>query len=324
MQFTYRAKQGRQSEASGVIEAVDLSTAVHHLKQMGLYPLEIVPLEQKSSSSPGDPGRPLSRGELSLWARTLGQGIAAGLSLTQALHLLGTQEEGRSVGHVASQLEKQVTAGVSLGDAMGRMNPPFSPVAVSLVHAGETSGALEEVLEALAVQVEGEDDLISKVKAAFAYPIFVLVIGFGFMLFSNWVVLPRLVSLFQETGQQLPLMTRLMMGFVNTFAWVIVLLGVVAFAVFAWMRWGGLRLPLGIWGVAILSQLPVFGRMIAQMGIARMSATLGLLLEHGLPLPESLRLVSETIPRPRLKEQILQTRRGVVEGVSVSEGLRGW
>ena len=323
MQFTYRAKQDQRTQASGVIDAVDLTAAVVHLRQMGLYPLEVVPLEEKGISSAGKIAHSaLGRLALSLWARTLGQGLAAGLSLTQALHLLAEQEQGRPLGHVTKILEEQVTGGASLGGAMEQMGKIFSPVAVNLVRAGEASGALEQVLQALAEQVEQERELISKVQGALIYPFFVLAMGVGTVAFIIWVVFPKLTLLFAETGQPLPWLTYLMMtagrGFLVGFG-----LGLLALAVLLFGNWRGwFKIPLVQWMMMGLSRLPIFRQMITQAEIARLSATLGLLLGHGLPLPEALRLGAGTVGRAKLKSQVQQSYREVVAGMSLSSSLR--
>lgn len=322
MQFTYRAKQDPRTETSGVIEAVDLPAAVTHLKQMGLYPLEVVPLE--TGGSPAAVARPrrLSRAALSLWARTVGQGLQAGLTLTQALHLLAEQERGRPTGQVAKILEERVTAGVSLGEAMERLETCFSPVAIHLVKSGEVSGALEQVLQALAAQVEAEAELLAKVRGAFVYPLFILAVGMGTMAVLILVVVPKLSLLFAETGQPVPWMTRLMISSGPALVWgaglgvaglLIGLLGI---------RRGWLNVPWAQWGMSLLARLPWFGRLIAHAEIARLSSTLGLLLGQGLPLPQALQLGAAAATRPRLKGQIQQSQQMVLEGMNLSASFR--
>ena len=319
MQFTYRAKQDTRSEASGVIEAVDLPGAVSHLKRMGLYPIEVVPLEAKQRSFRRvSAQRPLTGTELALWSRTVGQGLAAGMTLTHALHLLAEQEKGRPLGQVAESLREGVTSGRNLSDAMAQLGQSFPPVAIALARAGEASGALEEVLQALTEQVEAEQDLVGKVRGALAYPLFVLIVGVGTVAVLMWVVVPKLSALFAETGQPIALITRLMIGSGRGFLWS---LGV-GVTLAGWLlRLRRMRLLLVQWLATAAGRLPVFRRLIAQAEIARFSSTLGLLLAHGLPLPEALRLTAGTAGRPALKAQILRMEQEVVEGMGVSNSL---
>ena len=322
MQFTYRAKQDPRTEASGLIEAVDLPGAVAHLKRMGLYPLEVVPLETKRGASGGiSARRPLTRAELALWSRTVGQGLTAGMTLTRALHLLAEQEKGRPLGQVAESLREGVTSGSNLSDAMAQLGQSFPAVAISLARAGEASGALEEVLRALTDQVEAEQDLVAKVRGALVYPLFVLTAGIGTVAVLMWVVVPKLGALFAETGQPVPLTTRLLIGSSQGFLWSLGI-GLAAAAPAAWLlRLRGKRLPLVQWLTAAAGRLPVFRRLISQAEIARLSSTLGLLVAHGLPLPEALRLTAGTVGRPALKAQVLRVEREVVEGMAVSSAL---
>lgn len=324
MQFTYRAKQDSRNEASGVIEALDLPSAILHLKQSGLYPLEVVALSPPAGRTAGDPGngRLLSRQDLALWARIVGQGLSAGLSLTQALHLLAEQEGGRRLGSVARTLEEQVTAGMNLADSMEGMGSCFPSVAVALARAGGASGALEEVLQALAEQVESESDLIGKLWGALVYPLFVLLVGAGTVAVLLWVVVPKLAVLFQETGQPLPWATRVMIQSGKIGFWAMLSASAAAPAAFWAFRKASLRARLAAWGMGALSGLPLFGRLIEQAEIARLSSTLWLLLSHGLPLPESLRLAAGTVARPRLRDQIRRVHREVMEGIGFSASLR--
>lgn len=322
MQFTYRAKQDTKTEASGVVEAIDLSAALAHLKRMGLFPVEVIPLElAKAVASSFRKNRPLSRNELSLWARTVAQGLKAGLSLTQSLHLLAEQEKGRVLGEVARVLEEKVTAGESLGGAMAELGLLFPVVAMSLVKAGEASGALEQVLQSFALQVEAEAELIAKVQGALIYPAFVFFLGVATVAVLMWVVVPKLGTLFTETGQQLPWMTQLMVssgrGLVLGFV-----LAIICVAVGISFAGAQLRQRLAQLAIKAIGALPWFGRLMKDGEVARLSATLNLLIGNGLPLPESMRLAAATIGRLELKEKILRAERDVVEGSSLSAALR--
>ncbi len=323
MQFSYRAKQARRTESSGVIDAVDFSSAVAHLKQMGFYPLEVIPLQPADGpSQKRSPAKPLSSSGLALWARIVGQGLSAGLGLTQALQLLAEQERGRPAGQAAGCLQREVTAGMSLAEAMERMGGVFSPVAVHLVRSGESSGALEKVLQSLADRVEAEAELVARVRGALAYPLFVLAVGIATVAVLVWWVVPKLGLLFAETGQALPWTTRLLIASGRGLVWVLGA-AVAAGPVLWWgirkKGWGAVLL---LWGIALLNRLPWFGLMSRQAEIARLASNLGLLLEQGLPLPRALQLTAETVSWPELKLQIQRCRREVMEGVSVSQGLR--
>lgn len=323
MQFTYRARKDAKSEASGVIEAIDLSSAVARLKQSGLFPLEVVPLEAPASAVLKEGAdRPLSRLELALWARTLGQGLRAGLSLTQALHLLAQQEKSRRMGFVSERLERQVTGGMSLADAMQSLGRRFSVIAVSLVRAGGASGALEQVMLSLADQAEAEADLLGKVRGALVYPLFILFVGLGTVAVLLWVVVPKLGALFTETGQPLPLLTRWMMSGGRASVWV--LLGIVPAAAVGWgiLRTRGGSRRLSEIAATLAARLPLFGRLMARARITRLCSTMGLLISQGLPLPEALRLSADTAGGGHLSRQLAQIQRDVVEGMSLSAAMR--
>lgn len=323
MQFSYRAKQENQAEAAGVIEAVDLSAAVAHLRRKGLYPLRLIPLEgARSERSPASFGRPLGREALSLWARTVGQGLGAGLSLTQALHLLAQQEQQRPAGQAARFLEQRVTGGMSLGDAMAQSKELFSPLAVSLVRAAEAAGALEQVLIALADRMEAESELIAKVRSALIYPLFVLLVGLLTAGLLVWLVVPKLTLLFAETGQPIPWATRIFILLGKGGIAALAVGGAATLALlFARRRAGAKGGSLSRFS-GLLKRLPWAERLLRQAELARCSSSLALLLGQGLSLAESLRLVAGTIGWPELKAQVQRSRELIIEGMPVSAGFR--
>ncbi len=323
MQFFYRAKQDFKTEASGVVEAPDLSAAVTHLKQKGLYPLEVTPMEGETSLRLlGLKQKALSRSSLALWARTLSQGLSAGLSLMQSLHLLSEQEQGRPLGAIAKLLGESIVSGLSLAVAMEKMDSVFPVMAIRLVEAGEAGGALEEVLDSLADQMELEAELIAKIQGALFYPLFVLLVGVGTVGILLWVVIPKLAVLFVETGQPLPWATRLMIESGGVLFWCAAALGVLLPILYWTSRRMGITIPWMRWLMRFLNRLPLVGPLIVQSEFARLSAGLGLMLGHGLPLPESLRLVSGTLGSDRLQRQLQQSQQSVIEGMSLSAALK--
>ncbi len=325
MKFSYRARRDARTESSGVLEAPDFSEAVGRLRGMGLYPVEVFPIEterakEKKEAMPV----PLSRMDLALWARSIGDGLAAGMSLTQALHLVAEQEKGRPAGAASAVLENRITSGESLAGAMQQMGPVFSPMAAQLVRAGEESGSLEQVLHALAVESEAEAELIEKIRGALVYPTFVMAVGAATAAAVVWIVFPKLEILFIQTGQPLPWTIRFLSGALRLAGWGLLAAGVAA-AACAWnLRKKKVRLLAESITRAgrMVRSLPWLGAFLRKVEIVRFTTTAALLLEQGLPLPEAIRLCAGTVQDEGLRAALGRAFADVMEGLPLSQSLR--
>ncbi|MBI4226976.1 MAG: type II secretion system F family protein [Candidatus Omnitrophica bacterium] len=278
---------------------------------------------------PGPPGtgheerspKPLSPALLALWARTLAQGLHGGLTLTRALQLLVDQEGSRPLGRVATQLRDQVAQGQTLSAAMiaaGR----FPPVVTALVQAGEAGGGLEQAFERIASSAERHAELSGKIQAALAYPALILCAGgltiTGMILF----VLPKLTAMFTEMGQTLPWPTQIMLALRGLIGWGALGAVVAGLAVRAALRVPAQRARVTEAAARALGALPVLGPVLQQAELARWSSTLGLMVAQGVALPRAIILANQTVGAPSLRRRFSRLETDVVEGVSLSEGLR--
>ena len=150
-QFTYKAKKDDGSLVTGTLQADNARSALDSLGRMGVFPLEI---ESRSEDKPGTarrttikqtPGR-VRAGDIAIFTRQLADLMKAGVPLNRALHTLATQTTNLTLSETITEIEKQVSGGSTLHDALARFPKMFSGLYVSMVHAGETGGFLEEVL----------------------------------------------------------------------------------------------------------------------------------------------------------------------------------
>lgn len=342
-QFAYRAKRDLATEARGIIDAADLSGAIIALKQQGLLPLDIQPVtpaaitpipqekagryRQKQFPSETVPGtvpsmsKPLSAAVLTLWARTLAQGLHGGLTLTQALQLLVDQEGRRPLGPVAARLRDRVAQGETLSASMIAAGG-FPPVVIALVQAGEAGGGLEQAFDRIAIAAERQAELTGKIQAALAYPALILLVGgltvTGMILF----VLPKLTSLFTEMGQALPWPTQMMLGLRGIVGWLALAAVAGAVALRAALRVPSRRAQVTESIARWVGVVPVVGPVVRQAELARWCGTLGLMAAQGVALPRAIVLANQTLDDPALRRRLGRLETDVVEGVALSEGLR--
>ncbi|HHY96119.1 MAG TPA: type II secretion system F family protein [Firmicutes bacterium] len=322
-EFRYQGRDKEGKTVSGVLEGASEAVVAQRLRDMGYYVTELeaarggLPFSWSAVSGRGGKGGRVGLKDLALFTRQLAVILKSGLTLANALAALEGQTENARLRAVIASLRSDVEAGTSFADALRSQAAIFRPIYVNSVMAGEAGGNLDTVLARLASSLERDLELTQKVKSAMYYPIAVaciaiLLIG-GMLVF----VLPTFTSMFADSGMQLPLPTRIIMG--------------LSLAVRRYGLFILLALVAGIWGAVRLlqrpdvrrewdqlqPQLPVVGRLVRQIIVARFSRTFATLLGAGVPLLESLRISAEVVGNAVVQEQIA----GVADGVRQGENL---
>jgi general secretion pathway protein F len=198
----------------------------------------------------------------------------------------------------------------------------FSELYVNMVRAGEASGALDVVLLRLADYTERSAALRSKVRSALTYPTLMAMVGGGILLFLLSYVVPKITKIFEDTQQQLPAMTVVLLavsGFAQDYWWLIVmivLLAVIGVRVSRRTPAGELRFD------RATLRIPYFGKVLKKVALARFARTLSTLLEGGIPLLQSLDIVKNVVSNVVLRNAIEAGRNSIREGHSVAEPLK--
>ena len=216
--FGYRGLSAEGRAVSGVIDADSPRTARGKLRASGIFPTDII--QEIATAKPQRRlrdllpkiGRRISSGELALLTRQLGTLLGASVPLEEALGALAEQATRPHLKAMLSQVRERVREGSSLADALAAHREVFSSLYVSMVRAGESAGALEVVLERLADYSEKQSDLISKVRGALTYPIIMMCVGTGIMVFLVSYVVPQVATIFQQTNQALPIVTQILIA----------------------------------------------------------------------------------------------------------------
>ena len=325
--FAYKAIDPSGRERRGVIKAANDADARGSLTARKLYVLQIAP----RAAAPAVPGRVASRfrfervqrlnaKQLTLFTRQLAT-ISQVSPLEEALRTIARQTEQEHVRRIVGNVADGVVEGRRLGDALGREPRSFPPLYRAMVSAGETSGALPDLLERLARLLERQAEMRGKLLSALAYPIVLTLVAIGVVAALMIAVVPRVVEQFSDVGQQLPLLTRIVIGisgFLASYWWVlllVLLLGGLAGA--HALRQDSVRLRFD----SALLRLPFIGRLLRDLHAARIARTLSTMIESRLPLVEGLRLTAGTVQNRALRsatDQIVEAIRG---GGSLSTAL---
>jgi general secretion pathway protein F len=266
--------------------------------------------------------RRVSAADIAVMTRQLATLVRAGVPLVDSISALTEQVEKEQLVRILSSVRETLNEGTSFAKSLEAHPKAFQPLYVNMVAAGEASGTLENVLERLADFMEGQARLKGKVVSALAYPVLMMIIGSLLVSFLMVAVVPKVTSIFENLGQQLPWNTRLLIFTSNTisdFWWLILL--VVGVAAFGFRRW--LKRPAGRmkWDSMKL-KWPVFGRLNLLVAVARFARTLATLLSSGVPLLKAMEIGRNVLGNARLEGVVTDAIGSIREGESIAEPLK--
>lgn len=323
--FRYSAKDNTGRPISGVIEADSDAMVVDRLRDMGFFITHLERTVERADvfqSLQGLFGIGLK--DLAIFSRQFATMVNAGLSLVRTLTILEQQSSNKRLRGIIADVRADVEAGRPLSDAMGRHPKAFSSLYVNMVKAGETGGVLDEVLNRVATFLEKEQALLAKIKAAMVYPILLTTASLGGLFFMTMVILPQFENMFKELGGsgELPLPTQLIMAFsVALRSYWYVIFAVTAVAVYALRRY--LQTPAGRARYdRFRLKMPVVGELNRKIVIARFTRTLSTLIASGVPIMQSLEVVSKAIDNTVIGNAIDAVRASIREGQTIAIPLQ--
>jgi general secretion pathway protein F len=326
--YKYEALSPDGRVRRGVLESDSPRQARARLREQGLLPVEIEAIAQAETE--GSPAttrrvrrrrRRLGATALALLTRQLATLLGAGLTIEQALNALIDQAERDAERHLLAAVRGDVLAGQPLARALGRHPAAFPEVYVTLVDAGERSGRLADVLARLADYTEEREQLRAKVALAFVYPALVTLVAVTVVTGLLLYVVPQVVQVFQNANQQLPFLTRALLGlshFLRVYGgFVVIALALAAVAARAVLAVPRLRAR---WHGHLL-RLPVVGALARGLNTARLAATLAILVGSRVPLLASLRAGVGVVSNLPMKHALEDASERVQEGASLSRSL---
>jgi len=244
----------------------------------------------------------------------------AGLTITESLAIVEDSARGR-MKHILAAVKKSVESGNSLSDSLKRFPKVFSGIFVSAVYAGETSGTLSENLKTLADQLAKEKELNAKIKGAMLYPIFILAASLVLGLTMSFLVLPKIIPLFEGLKTTLPPTTRALIAFSHFVGnhGTALFFGIVFGVIFLlWLIKQKFSHPVTHW---ILLNAPIIKKIVRNTNLARFSRTLGTLLKSGLNIDEALGITRTTVGNYYFQNVIEEAGERVRKGTTLAENL---
>lgn len=260
--------------------------------------------------------------DVAVMTRQLATLVKAGIPLVESISALVEQTEKESLVKVLTAVREDLKEGTAFAKALEQHKKVFQPLFVNMVAAGEASGTLEAVLERLADFMEDQAKLKNKVSSALAYPILMTIIASILVGVLMVAVVPKVTSVFDNLGQQLPWYTQLLIFVSDTLAgfwWAILGLGALGF--FLFRRWQNTEEGRLRWDTLML-RMPLFGRLNLLVAVARFSRTLSTLLASGVPLLSAMAIVKNVLGNRLLEKVVAEATGSIREGESIAEPLK--
>lgn len=323
--FKYQALTAEGRASNGLLEADNARAARAQLRTMGLVPLQVNPVAQQAQDNAAGrwTRRVFNTTGLAVWTRQLAGLVGSGLPIERALAALADESEDQRVAELLAQLKAEVNAGSPFARALATAPREFDEVYRAVVAAGEQSGALGQVLEKLADDLEERQELRAKLIGAMAYPGIVSLIAVAIVIFLVTYVVPQIATVFTGSKRALPMLTVVMLAisdFVRSWGWAMLAALVAGGFSFGWaMRREAFRLRFD----AGFLQLPLLGRLARGYNAARFAGTLAMLAGAGVPILKALQAAAETLSNRAMRADALDALVQVREGAPLGAALAG-
>lgn len=321
--FEYTALDAAGREKKGVLEADGPKQIRQRIREQGLTPIAIDEVTEQRAAGHGGMKwrRGVSSAELALLTRQLATLVGSGLPVEEALSAVAQQSDRASVKKMMLAVRARVMEGHDLAAALADFPSLFSDLYQATVAAGEQSGHLNVVLERLADYTETRQALRQNIVMALIYPVLIIIVAVIMMVGLMTYIVPQVVQVFEDMGQELPLLTRLMIaaseqvrekGVVVTLGIIVIVLG---------LRWLLKRDTFKTRYHKLQLKLPFLSSLVRGLGAARFSRTLSILIESGVPLLDALRIAGQVLTNIPMRDSVTTAARLVSEGASLHDAL---
>ena len=325
MKFRYKARTSKGTVETGIVEASKKEVALGILQHHNLIvtALESLEVEKGLKKEIRILPQKVSTQELVFFFRQLSILVAADVPLVESLNTLSKQTKNQLFASQISQVSANVDGGMTFSDALARVPKTFSTFDINMVKTGEMAGNLRKILEYLADHTERSYTLTSQVKGAMTYPAFIfggLIIVVIIML---TFVMPKMFSMFEEFGAELPLPTKVIMVVSNFFAknFIAIFIALIG-GIFFLLRF--IKTPQGkIIKDRIEIKIPIIGKILRQIYISRLTENLGTLIKGGIPIVQALDTVASVIGNSLYEEVLKKARDNVRRGETIANAFKG-
>lgn len=329
--YKYRAKKGPEDIVEGKIEALSEKSAVEKLSQAGFLPVRIE-LDIRAKETPqaaiskpqgaAAARKKLKSREITVFSRELASLLKSGVPILKALDIISGQSGQPRLKDILHSIRNDIKEGSAFSSCLLKYPATFNPVFIALIRSGEDGGSLPQALLRIAEYRARQEEMLSRLRMALAYPVFMAAVGIATVTFMLTYVMPRLTGLFVNTGQSLPLPTQILISVSSSLRqrgfWIV--LGLLILVLIAKRQ---LKTPSGRLFLSSLKlRLPVFGKFILKSELARFSRTLELLIKNGITILKALDIAIPVLSNDIIKNQLKKSVKDLQAGGSLGRSLK--
>lgn len=325
--FVYKAKKGPDELVEGTITAQSKHDAVEQLVRQGLVATFVQDKEELAASTSDKKLRRyfgVRLKTLIVFTRQLAKLLSSGIPILRALAILSEQTQGSYFKGIINEVAERVKNGQTFSSSLKEFPVIFSPFYIAMVKAGEDSGNIDKSLTRLADYYSQQAELFTKIKAALAYPLLILIVGIGTLIFIFTSVIPRIIPILLNLNIKMPLATKILIGMSaflrEGWPWILLFAGIL-FLIF--MR--ALKKPVfQRYFSHFKRSLPIFGDLFFKSNFSKFSRALETSLRSGIALVTAMKLtlpiVTDVVMREQLSLSLGELERGGSFGGSLKRG----
>lgn len=318
--YHYRALDDQGGMQKGLLEGDSARQVRQLLRDKQWTPVEVSAVHDKQGTQKNRYKKP-SAYELALLTRQLAVLLAAGIPLEETLAAVAKQSPKTHIKSLMLAVRSSVLEGLSLARALEQA-ASFPPLYIATIAAGEKSGHLDLILNQLADYTENRFALQKKIQGAMVYPIVLMVMAVAVIMGLMSFVVPKIVKVFEQSEQALPLITQVVLALSNAITdwwWLmLLLLASAAFLFYRFARTNAGKLAID----STVLKLPILARLSRGLNAARFASTLAILVRSGVPLIEALHIGAAVTTNLHIQKTILEAADRVTEGASLSGQLQ--
>jgi MSHA biogenesis protein MshG len=318
--FAYKGRDSKGALVQGILEGADSNALANQLLNLNITPIDIQsrsnPTRSKSTSINLFEEK-IETIDVMLFSRQMYTLLKAGIPIMNALNGLKASTSNQAFAKVVEEIRESLGSGREFSAALAQHPQVFSSFYINMVRVGETTGMLEAVFLRLFEHLEFERFMRDQIKSALRYPIFVVsAMGIAIVI-VNLFVIPAFAKVFAGFGAELPLMTRILLGFSNFMvaAWPYLLAGIIT-AALLFRSYTATGIGKYNWDKFKLN-IPIAGKIIHKATMARFARSFALANKSGVPIVNGLKLVAQTADNDYIAQKIEQMREGVERGESI-------
>ncbi len=322
MLFTYKALDSGGRPMNGSIDALNMEVAITALQRRGFSIGSIVPASRES----------FFKRDISFWKRVSSKDIVilsrqistlfeAQVSALRIFRLLAMETDHPILRDLLVEISDEIQSGSSISNALGKHPQAFSSFYVSMVRSGEEAGKLDQIFGYLADYLERTYEVTAKAKNALVYPIFVIITFISVMVLMFTTVIPSISAILLESGQDIPIYTKIVLGiskFFVDYGWFLLIVVIVG----CFFLWQFTKTPRGRYAMRQLKiTLPYIGNLYRKLYLSRIADNMHTQLSAAIPIVKSLEITAEVVDNAVFENALALATEGVRGGSSIADAF---